>query len=262
MENSSISCDDTALSALATIRVIATDMDGTLTQAGQFTPALLETLETLAAAGLSTLIVTGRSAGWVQGVVAYLPVMGAIAENGGVFIPKATLEPVWLVDSPTLAQHRAELAAMFTQLQTTFPTLRPSSDNRFRLSDWTFDIGDLQPADLEAIQRICTGAGWGFTYSTVQCHIRLLAQDKGPGLQAVLQQYAADVAPDQVVTVGDSPNDEGLFNPDWFPLSVGVANVTHYRDRLRYFPSYLTQGEEIQGFQELAQAILATRQSD
>ena len=259
MENSPIPFEDFSPLELAKVRLVATDMDGTLTQGGQFTPCLVQMLEALQTAGLSTLIVTGRSAGWVQGIVAYLPVVGAIAENGGVFIPQDTLEPAWLVDMPAMHQHRAQLAAMFAQLQHRFANLQPSSDNRFRLTDWTFDIGDLRPADLQVIDQTCQAAGWGFTYSTVQCHIRPATQDKGIGLTTVLTQHFPALTAKQVVTVGDSPNDEGLFNPERFPLSVGVANVKHYRDRLRYLPTLTTQGAEVQGFQELIQGILAAR---
>ena len=260
MENSPVTCEDFSPSLLAEIRLIATDMDGTLTDQGQFTSSLIQTLETLATAGISTLIVTGRSAGWVQGIVAYLPIVGAIAENGGVFIPKSTLEPVWLVKIPEITDHRTRLAAMFTQIQATFPQLHPASDNRFRLTDWTCDLDGLSPADVQTLSHLCQAAGWGFTYSTVQCHIRLATQDKGTGLKTLLQQFFPQISPQQVVTVGDSPNDEGLFDPELFPISVGVANVQHYQDRLRYLPVWTTQAEEIHGFQELVQAIFAARQ--
>ncbi|MGF1521035.1 MAG: HAD family hydrolase [Leptolyngbyaceae cyanobacterium] len=261
MENSPASFDDSSRSALEAIQLIATDMDGTLTQRGRFTPLLLQTLEAVAAAGLQTLIVTGRSAGWVQGVVAYLPVVGAIAENGGVYIPQTTLAPAWLMKMPAIDQHRTQLASMFTTICEAFPKLQPSSDNQFRLTDWTFDIGDLSPADLEAIHEMCKTAAWGFTYSTVQCHIRPATQDKGVGLQTVLQQEFSHLSPKQVVTVGDSPNDEGLFDPQRFPLAVGVANVQHYRDRLRHFPALTTQAAEVQGFQELVEVILSAREA-
>src|SRR5919202_4841916 len=69
------------------IRLIATDMDGTLTQHGKFTANLLRAFERLIAVDIPVLIVTGRSAGWVSGLVSYLPVAGAIAENGGLFYP-------------------------------------------------------------------------------------------------------------------------------------------------------------------------------
>ncbi|MGK7928957.1 MAG: HAD family hydrolase, partial [Spirulina sp.] len=49
------------------IRLIATDMDGTLTRGEKLTPALFHALERLAEAGIEVLVTTGRSAGWVQG---------------------------------------------------------------------------------------------------------------------------------------------------------------------------------------------------
>lgn len=63
---------DISSTSLSNIRLIATDMDGTLTRRGKFTPALLQALEDLAAADIKVLIVTGRSAGWVSGFVRFV----------------------------------------------------------------------------------------------------------------------------------------------------------------------------------------------
>src|ERR687886_2778749 len=81
-------------------RLMAPDMDGTLTQQGKFTASLLQALEDLSAADIPVLIVTGRSAGWVSGLVTYLPVVGAIAENGGLFYPADSANPVALTPIP------------------------------------------------------------------------------------------------------------------------------------------------------------------
>ncbi|MEO1094399.1 MAG: HAD family hydrolase [Cyanobacteria bacterium J06638_28] len=259
MKKSPIPFVESSPSVLAEIRLIATDMDGTLTNQGQFTPALLQMLTKLVKADISTLIVTGRSAGWVQGIVSYLPVVGAIAENGGVFMSQTTLEPTWLVDIAAIEPHRQRLASTFAHIQTLYRTLQPSADNRFRLTDWTFDIGTLTPTDLATIDHLCQDAGWGFTYSTVQCHIRPAVQDKGVGLQRVLQEFLPDITAHQILTVGDSPNDEGLFDTALFPYSVGVANVQHYCDRLQHVPTFITEGAEVAGFQELGRAILAAQ---
>jgi HAD superfamily hydrolase (TIGR01484 family) len=256
MKNSLTPLQDSSPSGWKTVRLVATDMDGTLTEQGQFTPDLVRSLTQLAANRIPTLIVTGRSAGWVQGLVAYLPVVGAIAENGGVFIAKDTGKPTWLIELANVNQHREHLATMFAQLLVAFPSLVPSVDNQFRLTDWTFDIGSLSTSELQMIDHTCREAGWGFTYSTVQCHIRAAAQDKGVALKRVLQQCFPSLTPQQVVTVGDSPNDEGLFDASLFPLSVGVANIKTYRDRLSHLPTFVTQGEEAQGFQELVAQIL------
>ena len=69
-------------------------MDGTLTQGNKFSSNLIQTLEKLGAAEIDVLIVTGRSAGWVNAIATYLPVVGAIAENGGLLnnIPVITHE--------------------------------------------------------------------------------------------------------------------------------------------------------------------------
>ncbi|RZM82648.1 HAD family hydrolase [Leptolyngbya iicbica] len=255
MKKSPVLWQESSWSQLQRVQLVASDMDGTLTRQGQFTPDLLQALTTLADLSVATLIVTGRSAGWVQAVTHYLPVVGAIAENGGVFIAPQTGATELLVEVPAIAQHRQQLATMFAQLQGEFPDLTPAVDNPFRLTDWTFAVGDLSPAALDCIAATCRQAGWGFTYSTVQCHIRPQQQDKGVGLQRVLQQHFPHIALTDVVTVGDSPNDEGLFDGNLFPLSVGVANVQHYVDRLQHRPTLITPSAEVAGFQELVAAI-------
>ncbi len=238
------------------IRLVATDMDGTLTSGGKFTSALLQALVDLEAAGIPVLIVTGRSGGWVSGLASYLPVQGALAENGGLFYPVGGGEPVTLTPIPNLKVHRQHLAETFAILQTKFPQIQESSDNRFRVTDWTFDVAKLNPEELQTLSSLCLELGWGFTYSTVQCHIKPLNQDKASGLLQVLRDYYPQLTTDQVVTVGDSPNDESLFNPAYFPVSVGVANVREYTPQLQHQPALITTAAEGEGFCELAQLIL------
>ncbi|MBD2123451.1 HAD family hydrolase [Trichocoleus sp. FACHB-262] len=238
--------------SLKNVCLVATDMDSTLTQNGKFTPTLLQALEQLAAAEIQVLIVTGRSAGWVGGLVNYLPTWGAIAENGGMFYASQTETPIALVTIPDLALHRQKLAQTFQRLQADFPQLQESADNRFRVTDWTFDIQRLSLPDIQAINAYCQDQGWGFTYSNVQGHIKPIEQDKATGLRQVLGQYFPEHTAQQVVTVGDSPNDESLFDADQFPLSVGVANVKHYADQLVHQPTYITPEPEGKGFCQLA----------
>lgn len=236
------------------IRLVATDMDGTLTTEGKFTSTLLQALEDLAADDIKVLIVTGRSAGWVSGIVSYLPVVGAIAENGGLFYlgsDFSTLTPI-----SDIVIHRQELAAAFGQLQTQFPQIQESTDNRFRLTDWTFDVHSLSTEELQTLGNLCQQMGWGFTYSNVQCHIKPKGQDKATGLMQVLQKYFPQYTKEQVVTVGDSPNDESLFDRRYFPVSVGVANVREYANQLQHQPAYITTAAEGKGFCELARFLL------
>jgi hypothetical protein len=238
------------------IKLVATDMDGTLTRQGRFTRELLQGLEKLQEANIAVVIVTGRSAGWVQGLAHYLPVAGAMAENGGAYIARANAEAERLTDLPDLVLHRQQLAGLFAELQQSFPHLVPSSDNAFRLTDWTFDIAELTQADLHQLQPICQAAGWGFTYSTVQCHLYRPGQSKAAGLQEVLSRYFPNITSRQVITVGDSPNDESLFNRALFPYGVGVANLKDYWPQLTHRPTYVANAPEVDGFLELVDILL------
>jgi HAD superfamily hydrolase (TIGR01484 family) len=237
------------------LRLIATDMDGTLTTQGKFTAELLHALEDLIAVDIPVLIVTGRSAGWVSGLATYLPVIGAIAENGGLFYPAQSDRPVTLTPILDVVTHRQQLEVVYQHLKSEFPDIQESTDNSFRLTDWTFDNRDLTLAQLERMDALCSSLGWGFTYSSVQCHIKPASQDKATGLMQVLSDYFPHYGPKQVLTVGDSPNDASLFNPQVFPLSVGVANVLDYASQLIYKPAYVTTAIEGEGFCELARYL-------
>jgi len=242
-------------SDLSAIRLIASDVDGTLTENGKFNPNFIATLHRLRDAGIKLLLVTGRSAGWVSALVNYLPVEAAIAENGGLYLQSDGYQHC-LADIPNLSQHRLLLENALHRIQKTYSHLQPSADNQFRLTDWTFDVDNLSDDDINAIAQQCYEMGLGFTYSTVQCHIKLANQDKATGLKQVLAKFYPDLEPYQVLTVGDSPNDEAMFAPDHFPLSVGVANILHYQDKMRHLPKYVTQAAEFAGFVELIDLII------
>ena len=244
------------------IQLIATDMDGTLTKNGKFTSDLILALEALNNKNIDVLIVTGRSAGWVHSIANYFPIIGAIAENGGVFYNNQTNSCKFITQIQDLAAYRQKLLSVFQLLQKQFPQIKESEDNRFRITDWTFDIGDLTVSQLKEITAICQRVGWSFTYSTVQCHIKPIEQDKALGLQSVLNDYFPKLTSKEIVTVGDSPNDESLFNQDLFPVSVGVANLLDYCDRLEYQPTYITSEPEVAGFCELADIFQKRRKME
>ncbi|AFZ34774.1 HAD-superfamily hydrolase, subfamily IIB [Stanieria cyanosphaera PCC 7437] len=257
---------------LCDVRLVATDMDGTLTSQGKFTSNFLKAIEVLAQANIDVVIVTGRSAGWVNGIAHYLPIRGAIAENGGLFYDALTSHSELLINLHNLGadrqhgderwrgnftlSHRQKLAEIFQVLQNKFTSIQESADNCFRLTDWTFDLNQLTLVELKEMASICQANGWSFTYSNVQCHIKPLLQDKALGLQQILKQYFPQINHQQIITVGDSPNDESLFNQTLFPLSVGVANILDYCDVIQYQPTYITSKSEGEGFTELAELIL------
>ena len=242
--------------ACQNVRLVATDFDGTVTEKAQLSAEAIAALSKLQQFGIAVVIVTGRSAGWVHGLRHYLPIAGAIAENGGLYNSQPDTPPDILVSLPSLPQHRQNLAQVFQTLKIAFPHLKEATDNSFRFTDWTFDVAGLSDADLRQLKQQCQKQGYSFTYSSVQCHIKPQGQDKATALKTVLSKYFPDLKPEQVLTIGDSPNDESLFNPDLFPLSVGVANIQEYSEQLNHKPQYITEAREGKGFCELANYLL------
>jgi HAD superfamily hydrolase (TIGR01484 family) len=239
---------------LTDIRLIATDIDGTLTRAGKFTSELLESIDLLTANEIKLLLVTGRSAGWVSAVNNYLPVVGSIAENGGVYF-NSDGEFDFLTRIENIELHREQLANRFWELQEAYPQIEESVDNQFRITDWTFDLAGLTNLELEQIASKCQSWGYSFTFSTIQCHIKPQRQDKGDAILQVLQQYFPELQRTQIITVGDSPNDASMFDRSLFPHSVGVANIQHYTSQLIHQPQYITQSPEVAGFCELVNLL-------
>jgi HAD superfamily hydrolase (TIGR01484 family) len=240
---------------LTDIRLIATDIDGTLTRGGKFTTELLQAIDLLDTKGIKLLLVTGRSAGWVSAVNNYLPVAGAIAENGGVYFDRDRSDFDYLTRLESIEDHRAELANRFWELQERYPQIQESSDNQFRITDWTFDVAGLTDRELDNIDTQCQQWGYSFTFSTVQCHIKPPHQDKGMAILQVLDRYFPEITPLQIITVGDSPNDATMFDRERFPHSVGVANIQHYTTQLLHHPQYLTKLPEVAGFCELVNLL-------
>jgi len=66
-----------------------------------------------------------------------------------------------------------------------------------------------------------------------------------------------DAERDRWLYVGDSTNDEPMFAA--FPLSVGVANLFDFADRLQRWPAYVTALDRGRGFVEIAESLLAAR---
>jgi 3-deoxy-D-manno-octulosonate 8-phosphate phosphatase KdsC-like HAD superfamily phosphatase len=59
----------------------------------------------------------------------------------------------------------------------------------------------------------------------------------------------------QVVYIGDSPNDESMFS--YFPNAVGVANVMQFEGKMDHYPAWVTHREGGYGFAEMVDGLLS-----
>lgn len=248
------------------IEVLAMDIDGTLTTSGMFSTSVLASLYRLREAGLKLILVTGRPSGWVQGLVSYLPVDAAIAENGGVIFQGAESLP-WLRDASADdyapikdSNLRAKLETVFSALKRNHPELETTEDNCYRLSDFTFHAAGLTSEKLFALKAEVEKQECAFTWSTIHAHIMPHGQQKGAALRWLLKRMNFPSNPAvSTLTVGDSPNDATLFAPAFFPVSVGVANIEKYRHMMDFFPAEVSSKSEGDGFVEIADRLLAVK---
>ena len=63
-----------------------------------------------------------------------------------------------------------------------------------------------------------------------------------------------DLHKSKFVFVGDSPNDEPMF--EYFPYSVGVANIKNFIKNLDSPPKFVTPSNGGKGFVELANHLI------
>lgn len=242
------------------IRVLATDIDDTITSGGRLPPSTLECLQGLEAAGIVVALVTGRPAGWAQALASYLPaVKVAVAENGLVAFDangeRTDLGP------PRSPEFFTRLAGNAARLRDAYG-LSVTPDDAFRLFERTF----VRPRSFDARALLASqsvvDADFEVMASSIHIHVRPSGWGKAEGLLAALQPYAAEACAspeDSILFVGDSSNDRSLFAR--LPkTSVGVHNVIRFLDELGDDrPAFVTDGEGARGFAELVHLLLRER---
>jgi hydroxymethylpyrimidine pyrophosphatase-like HAD family hydrolase len=136
-----------------------------------------------------------------------------------------------------------------------------ASDQRYRETDIAIDFREDVPSlPREAVDRIVElMQAEGMTAKVSSIHVNgwFGRYDKLAMTRTVLrEQFGIDLDAERgrFVFVGDSPNDAPMFG--FFPLSVGVANVRQFADRIDTLPAYVTEREAGAGFAELARFLL------
>lgn len=232
--------------------LLATDVDGTLTRNRAIGPDVLDAIARLTHAGIEVMPVTGRPAGEAMGLCRYLPgVKRAIAENGLVLVaPDVSVD--WLgppTDLPALVEVGTWLNAEHDARLVRTP------DAFCRLGDVAYEREGREAEELERLRSLAAQRGVHLVWSNVHVHLAARKVDKGEGLLEVLQRDGRD--PAGVVTIGDAPNDAGLFVADRFGLTVGTADVVEHREALFALPQYVSQKREADAFLELTDKVLA-----
>ena len=250
------------------VRGVFLDIDDTLTTGGNLTAAAYAALERLAAAGILTVPITGRPAGWCDHIARMWPVEGVVGENGAFYFRydrvQRRMHKRFLASDGERRQAGVRLESLKESILAQVPGSAVASDQRYRECDLAIDFcEDVEPLPRSSVARIVAlfeGAGATAKVSSIHVNGWFGAYDK-LGMTKILMRecFGIDLDADKqrFVFVGDSPNDAPMFQ--YFPHSVGVANVRDFEADPDTEPAYVCKARCGQGFVELADALLAVR---
>lgn len=242
------------------------DIDDTLTWEGRLVPEAFLGLQRLQDAGLRVVPVTGRPGGWVDHLARMWPVDGVVGENGGLwfYMDGRKLVRRFLQDEPTRRRNRERLDELAEVILARVPGAALASDQPYRDLDLAVDFcEDVPRLPAERIDEIVSwfrSAGATAKVSSIHVNGWFGTFDKLTGCRRLVEdrwRESLDAQVDRWAYVGDSPNDEPMFA--FFPVSVGVANVAAFLDRMTHHPRYVTAGPGGHGFAEWVDRLLALR---
>jgi HAD superfamily hydrolase (TIGR01484 family) len=249
------------LAARAAMRGVLADIDDTLSTRGRITAQAYAAMESLRAAGLLLIPITGRPAGWCDHIARMWPVDAVVGENGALYMLRdqgtGRLRKRYVSTEAERAANRRRLAEVGEAILREVPGAAFASDQPYRESDLAIDFcEDLPRLPDDSIDRIIAlmrAAGMTAKMSSIHVNGWFGAYDKLTMTRTLLREefgIDVDAERDRFIFVGDSPNDAPMF--EHFPYSVGVANVRALVGRIATPPAYVTERESGAGFAELA----------
>ena len=246
-------------------RAVLFDIDDTLTTDGKLTAEAYAALNRLHRAGKLTVAVTGRPAGWCDHIARMWPVDAVVGENGAFYFRYhgRRLHKVYWDSADARAHNRQRLTAIASRIIAAVPGCALASDQPYRETDLAIDycedVPELPLAQAERIAALMREAelhakvssihvnGWFGDYDKLAMSRRLFASEFALDL---------DRERDGAIYVGDSPNDAPMF--EFFPRSVGVANIRRFAALIATPPKYVTRANSGAGFAELVAHLLAS----
>jgi HAD superfamily hydrolase (TIGR01484 family) len=248
------------------LRGVLTDIDDTLSTHGRVTAAAYAAMEKLRSAGMLVIPITGRPAGWCDHIARMWPVDAVVGENGALYMihdeAQGKLRKRYALAAADREAARPRLARIAETILREVPGTAIASDQAYRESDLAIDycedVPPLPPPSVDRVIELMRGEGMTVRLSSIHVNGWFGEHDKLTMTRTLLrEEFGVDLdrERDRFVFAGDSPNDEPMF--EYFPYSVGVANVRRFADRMTALPKYVTTSESGAGFAELADLLAA-----
>jgi HAD superfamily hydrolase (TIGR01484 family) len=247
------------------IRGVMFDIDDTFTLHGRIPGEAFSALWRLYERGFTLVPITGRPAGWCDHIARMWPVHGIIGENGAFFYYySAQLHKLfrrYVIEPDEVQQRRLLMENISREALRKVPGAAIAADQPFRLFDLAIDFAeDVEHLTDKEISEICTvflEHGAVCKVSSIHVNGWFGGYNKLTTAKLFIEERLAipwEDARESFIFVGDSPNDEPMFEA--FPLSVGVANVRKFLPDMTHIPAFITSGEGGLGFAEMAEILL------
>ena len=248
------------------IRYVLADIDDTLTLDGRLPAVVFTAMENLKNAGIDMIPITGRPAGWCDHIARMWPVDGIVGENGAFYFyyddRQRKMRRRYFISEEQRSADRKKLEKLKWEILDKIPGCRVSADQHYREADLAIDycedVPPLPVEDVDRIVRLFETAGARAKVSSIHVNGWFGEYDKLSMTQLLLAEvFEVDLAAvkENIVFIGDSPNDVPMFQ--FFPHSVGVANVLQFEEKISHKPAWVTQQEGGYGFAEMVDLILA-----
>jgi hypothetical protein len=248
------------------IRYVLADIDDTLTLEGRLPAVVFAAMEDLKKGGICMIPITGRPAGWCDHIARMWPVDGVVGENGALYFyydaEQRKMRRRYFISEEQRRADRKKLEKLKREILDKIPGCAVSADQRYREADLAIDFcEDVPPLSMEDVERIvrlfeAAGArakvssihvnGWFGEYDKLTMTRLLFTEVFKVDLEAVKEN---------TVFIGDSPNDVPMFQ--FFPHSVGVANILDFKEIITHKPAWVTQQQGGYGFAETVKLILS-----
>jgi HAD superfamily hydrolase (TIGR01484 family) len=250
------------------IRFVLTDIDDTLTTNGRLPACAFAAMEHLQQADFAVIPITGRPAGWCDHIARMWPVAGVVGENGAFYFhyddDMRRMRRRFFKSADQRQKDRERLAKLLTDILSAVTGAAVSADQGYREADLAIDFcEDVQPLPPEQIARIVAlfqQAGAQAKVSSIHVNGWFGNYDKLSMSRLFFEEVLSldlEKIKDQVIYIGDSPNDEPMFA--FFPNAVGVANIKNFENTLKHPPTWITTQAGGQGFAEMAGILLNFR---
>lgn len=247
------------------VKYIFTDIDDTLTNNGQLISESYESIWKLYKAGFKVIPITGRPAGWCELIARMWPVDAVIGENGGFYFTYKNSQMIrkFEVNETQRLENQKKLKLIEQEVLATVKGSAVASDQFCRMMDLAIDFcEDVKPllsSDVDKIVEIFHKHGAQAKVSSIHVNGWFGSYNKLSMCKTYVEDYLnLDLKNDneQFCFVGDSPNDEPMF--EFFVNSLGVKNVEQFIDKMKTPPKYIADLEGGYGFQQIANKLLNT----